>query len=97
MYLIRDVFQAKPGMAKDLVAVFKEAAPHLDKLGAGKLRVMTDTVAGYWTVVMEFETESLETYFGAVANRTKDPELNRIMSGYMDLVTGGHREIFEVH
>jgi len=96
MYLVRDVFQTKPGKAKDLVAIFKEAAPHLEKMGAGKLRVMTDTVANYWTVAMHFEVDSLETYFGAVANRTQDPELNRIMSGYMDLVVSGHREIFEL-
>lgn len=97
MYVIRDVFQTKPGKAKDLVAIFKEAAPHLEKMGAGKLRIMTDTVANYWTVVFEFETESLETYFDAVANRAQNEDLNRIMSGYMDLVGGGHREIFELH
>lgn len=31
MYLIREVFQAKPGRAKDLVKMFKQAAPHFEK------------------------------------------------------------------
>jgi hypothetical protein len=96
MYLIRDVFTTKPGRAKDLVAKFKEASPHMKALGGHSLRVMTDTVAGYWTVVMETEVEELEAYFAHLRDRTSHPEIEKAMSGYMELVVGGHREIFRI-
>lgn len=33
MYQIREVFQAKPGKAKDLGKMYKLTAPHLKKTG----------------------------------------------------------------
>jgi hypothetical protein len=94
MYLIRDVFNTKPGRAKDLVAKFKQALPHMPPAMRG-MRVMTDTVAGYWTVVCESEVEELQTYFDA-GRAEASPELTEAMKGYMDLVNGGHREIFRI-
>jgi hypothetical protein len=94
MYLVRDIFTAKPGKAKELVAKFKESAPYLIEMGAKNPRVLTDAVAGYWTVVTESETESLDAYFDLT--RRGHPELGRIMQGYMDLVEGGRREVFRI-
>ena len=96
MFVVRDVFTCKPGKAKDLVAKFKAAAPHLEGLGVERIRVLTDFVAGYWTVVLEGEIESLDGFAAAVAGRAKVPEIGSAMGGYMDLVTGGHREIFKI-
>jgi hypothetical protein len=56
---------------------------------------MTDTVAGYWTVVCETEVEDLKTYFDMGASRPS-PEAEEAMKGYMDLVNGGRREIFRI-
>jgi hypothetical protein len=95
MYLIRDVFNTKPGHAKDLVAKFKQAIPHMRSPGMRGMRVMTDTVAGYWTVVCETEVEELQTYFD-LGRAEASPELTEAMKGYMDLVNGGHREIFRI-
>ncbi len=54
MYLIREVFQAKPGKAKDLVKMFKAAMVHFQKeQGISNVKVMTDVVSNYWTVVVE--------------------------------------------
>ena len=59
MYLVRDVFQTKPGKANDLVKIFKEADKFMPKEGVGKTRIVTDVVSNYWTVVMEIEIENL--------------------------------------
>ena len=56
---------------------------------------MTDTVAGYWTVVCETEVEELGTYFD-LSRAKPSPEAEEAMKGYMELVKGGHREIFRI-
>jgi hypothetical protein len=91
MYVIRDVFHTKPGKAKDLVRMFKEARALL--LGEGMTqRVLTDVVSAYWTVVLETEVGELGDYFTLVEN----PKLRENMAGYMDLVIEGRREIFKI-
>lgn len=97
MYLIREVFQAKPGRAKDLVKMFKQAAPHFEKSGEMQsMKVLTDIVSTYWTVVLESETEDLGSFFANLRSVTMSDELKDIMKGYMDCIEGGHREIFKV-
>jgi hypothetical protein len=97
MFLIREVFKAKPGKAKELVKKFKAAAPFFEKMGEGKNHmVMTDVVADYWTVVMQWETDDLGKFATNLRGGTASPELMEIMKGYIDLVEGGHREIFLV-
>ena len=97
MYLIRETFQARPGKAKDLVKMFKEAAPHFEKMGGGKnMKVLTDIVSTYWTVVVESETDDIGNFFGNLRSATMSNELKDIMKGYMDCVEGGKREIFMI-
>ena len=97
MYLIREVFQTKPGRAKDLVKMFKQAAPHFAKMGEMRnMKVLTDVVSNYWTVVVESETENIGGFFSNMRSATMSDELKEIMKGYMDCVAGGHREIFLV-
>ena len=93
MYIIRDVFNTKPGKARDLVSKFKKAAPAMKKAGF-KVRVMTDAVATYWTVVLEIEVSDIPAYFENI--RVRIPEVDKAMQGYMELVNGGYREIFKV-
>lgn len=97
MYLIREVFQAKPGKAKDLVKMFKLAIPHFEKTGQAKnMKVMTDIVSTYWTVVIESETDDIGAFFANMRSATMSNELKDIMKGYMECVEGGKREIFMI-
>lgn len=97
MFIVRDVFQCKPGQAKALAEIFKRALPHFESLdGFVNGRVMVDAVAGYWTVVMEVEVDSLAGFEKHLATSGSHPEIREIMKGYMDLVTGGHREIYRL-
>jgi hypothetical protein len=95
MYLVRDVFRTKPGKAKELVNKFKQTFPHMNKAGLKNPRIMTDAVAGYWTVVLEGEVESFAD-FEKHSGFTSQPEVKEIMNGYMDLVEAGYREIFKI-
>jgi hypothetical protein len=96
MYLIRDVFKAKPGRAKSLVSVFKQAAPFMEAEGFKNLNIMTDVVASYWTVVLQAEVESLEHFEKHSKGFSSKPQVAEIMKGYMDNVEGGYREIFKI-
>lgn len=97
MYLVREVFQAKPGKAKDLVKMFKQASVHFEKTeGVSNIKVMTDIVSNYWTVVLESETEDIGGFITNLRSATMSDELKEIMKGYMDCVAGGHREIYMI-
>jgi hypothetical protein len=96
MYIVRDIFNTKPGKAKELVSIFKKAAPLMGSLGIKDYRILTDSVSTYWTVVIEFEVENISDYFDLPEGRKSNKELEVAMQGYMDLVLGGHREIFKV-
>jgi hypothetical protein len=96
MLVIRNVFHCKPGKAKDLVQVFKNAATHMQATGAGNSRVMTDIAASFWTVIFETEAESLEAFEKQFALYGTKPEVQNAMKGYMDFVERGHREIWRI-
>ncbi|MBK7497829.1 MAG: hypothetical protein IPI19_01685 [Ignavibacteriales bacterium] len=95
MYLIRDVFKCKPGMAKDLVKNFKLTIPFMEAQQFNNVKIMTDVVSNYWTVVLEGEVNNLAA-FENHKGFTSQPEVKEIMTGYMDLVNSGYREIFKI-
>ena len=97
MFIIREVFKCKPGKAKDLVKIFKKLVEAMKgEKGMGETRIMTDYVADYWTVVTEWEVETLEKFAEEARTVTSRPEVAEIFKGYMDLVEGGRREIWKV-
>jgi hypothetical protein len=96
MLLIREVFNAKPGKATELVKKFKQVIPYMEKEGLKNTRVMTDFVSKYWTVVIESETEELARFEKEVRGFTSKPEVKEIMKDYMSLVDGGYREVFKI-
>lgn len=96
MYLVREVFRTKPGKAKELVKKFKQAAPFFENEGMKGFRIMTDIATTYWTVVVESETEDLTEFMQGTRSGTPNPEVQKIMEGYLDLLEGGHREIYLV-
>jgi len=97
MLLIRDVFRCKPGKAKQLVEKLRATFPSTeDQDGFRNSRLLVDYVATYWTVVWEAEVESLEQFERHMAGYSARPEVREAMAGYLDLVDGGHREIFRI-
>jgi sarcosine oxidase gamma subunit len=95
MYLVRNVFKAKPGSGKALVETFKKAMPHVEEAGVAKnTRILTDVSADFWTVVVESETEDLNAYINMAKTLSKNPEFVETFKNYTELALGGHREIF---
>lgn len=98
MFLVREVFHCKPGKAKELVKIFRGMASMMEEHGVKNIKIMTDSVSTYWTVVMQAEVEDLHAYLEAGRNTGAKEHREGEHSGtdYKDLVTGGHREIFKI-
>lgn len=97
MFLIRDIMYCQPGKARPMVEKFKALARISEKLGFGRIRVMTDVSAErYWTVVAEFEVENLEQYTQQSRISTETPAFQAAMAGYHDLIASGRREIYQL-
>lgn len=100
MYLIREIMYCKPGKVRPLLEKFKAMAKLMDKMGWGKMRLMTDVAAErYWTLVSEFEVEDLKA-FESMDQMQGSPEdmkeMERLSTGYHDLVDHGKREIYRI-
>ena len=101
MYLIRDVMYCKLGKVRPLLEKMKGMAKLGEgKMGWGKMRLFTDLSAErYWTLVTEFEVPDLATFekMDSMQGSPEDmKEMERLMSGYHDLVDHGKREIYKV-
>ena len=96
MFVVRNVFRTHPGKAKELAKKFQAAAPHLKTIGVHNTRVLTDAVAGFWTVIHEIEVDDMNAFFTALEARQPNEGMRTAMAGYLDLVESGHREVFKV-
>jgi hypothetical protein len=72
-----------------------------EKLGMGKMRVMTDFCAErYWTIVSEFEVPSMQAFEAMMSGQGQPAdagkEFESIMKGYHDLVEYGRREVYKI-
>ena len=81
MYLSRDIFQCKPGKAKDLVARFKKFSLVLQEMGYAPARILTD-VSGeqYWSVVLEQDVESIDDLAETSRKVMSDPRALEVIS-----------------
>lgn len=103
MLLVREIMYCKPGKVRPMVEKTVAMAALMEKAGQGKMRVMTDFVAErYWTIVSEFEVESLEAFEqmmsgeGAPMDAETQKQMEELMRGYHDLVESGRREIYRI-
>jgi len=94
MFVIRNVFRCKPGQAKNVIEKFKAVQPLMQEFA--KHTIMVDEVASFWTVVVQVETEDIATFQKMLHERGSDTRIQDAMSGYMDFVESGYREIFRV-
>ena len=102
MFLIREIMYCKPGKVRPLVEKFKVISELSVKMGMPKMRIMTDFCAErYWTIVSEFEVESMEAFENMMSNEegysAEDmKQMEELMKGYHDLVDVGRREIYKL-
>ena len=103
MFLVRELMYCKPGKVRPLVEKFVAMSALMEKMGQGKMRVMTDLVGErYWTIASEFEVESLDAFEkmmsgqGTPMDEETMKEMEELMKGYHDLVDSGRREIYTI-
>lgn len=103
MYIIREIMYCKPGKVRPLVEKFLAMSALSKRIGMPGMRVLTDFAGeAYWTVVAEMEVGSIQEFetmmSGGGSQGSKDDmkEMDKIMSGYHDLVDHGKREIFKL-
>jgi len=101
MLMIREVFFCKPGQVRPMVEKFKAMNAIGGPSGMPKMRIMTDFCAEqYWTVVSEFEVESIEQFEAMMRMSDMKPDdmkkMEEVMKDYHDLVDHGRREIYKL-
>ena len=98
MIIVREVVTTKPGQASKLAKLFKKA------FGSDKnIRILTDLVGKYNTVVMETQMKSLadfekemEEYRSGKPDPRITPELAEELSKYTEMYQTGRREIYQL-
>ena len=97
MLIVREVFTAKPGQASKLASLFKRAMAD-----ESNVRILTDFVGDYNTVVMEMEFENLAAWEKMIEDYKtnnapmKDPQLAEEWKNYTAMWKTGRREIWQV-
>ena len=101
MLLIREIMYCKPGKVRPMVDKFVAMSKVNERLGMGKMRIMTDLCAErYWTIVSEFEVASMQAFEEMMSGKGMTDEavkeFDDIMKGYHELVEYGRREIYTI-
>ena len=96
MILVRNVFRLKFGKAQEAVALWKEGTAFLKKAGVGSMRVSTDLVAPFYTLVLETTHNSLADFENFHKSHAGNPDWKKWYEKWVLLVESGHREIFTI-
>ena len=94
MFIIRETFTAKPGNASKLAKMFREALSATPVRNT--VRIMTDFVGPFNTVVLETEAEDLASYERQMQEYMNDTKMREKMTGYTEMYLAGKREIYRV-
>ena len=90
---MRNVFKCKPGQAKNLIERLQKSMSLMEGVNH---RILVDHVASFWTVVLEIEAEDLTGHEKQLSDYGTRADVQEAMSGYMDFVDSGYREIFRI-
>lgn len=93
MILVRDVFQLKFGKAREAVAAWKDMRRYGNM---GSMRILTDLVGPYYTLVLESTFNSLPEWEQQGRKIMGDPEWRKQYENILPLVESGHREVFNI-
>ena len=93
MFVVREEFTARPGMASKLAKMFKEA---VGDLRGYNIRILTDVVGNFNTVVMETEVAELAEFDKLMQEYMTRADIRERMKGYTDMWITGRREIYKI-
>ncbi len=98
MIIVREVFTCKPGKAGKFAKMFKEF--HEKFYPTEKVKILTDVVGDFNTVVMETQLNNLAEFEMRMASYKYDSqskaEMQELMRDYLDNYQTGKREIWQV-
>ena len=96
MFIVREVFIAKPGSAGKLAKMCKSMISMDSSMKNAK--VMLDFVTDFNKIAIEHEIGSLAEFEKEMEEYKKnpDPKMMEMMKGYTDMYQTGYREIFKV-
>ena len=95
MFVMREVLRCKPGKIGELKEKFQTLNRIVKKKNYPGFTIMTDVAGGhFWTLVLQVEADSLESFFAMEEQIMGDAEARQAMAGYHDLVHSGKREVF---
>ncbi|MBX6342915.1 MAG: hypothetical protein IRY97_10690 [Thermomicrobiaceae bacterium] len=95
MIRVRNVFQAKYGRGDELVALIREMNERM-RPDRQQGTILTDASGRFFTVVSEFEVESLADWERMTGEIFSDPEFNEWFQRMVPLVESGRREFYNV-
>ncbi len=97
MVVVRNVFQLKFGKAREAVALAKENVAIASKNGMepGRMRLLTDVVGRFYTLVLEITFNSMADLEGQRDMMNND-EWRRWYEKFSALVESGYREVYQV-
>ena len=93
MYVIRNIFTAKPGSAGKLAAQLKDASAAFQM---PNVRILTDMTGDFNRVIMEHSAESMADMEKRMQEVMSSSAYKEKMAGYTDLWITGTREILRV-
>ncbi len=93
MFVIRNVFKCKPGRATFVIDKLQHS---MALPGMGSHRILVDHIAEFWTVVLETEVENMAEFEDQLRRYGERTDVREAMSGYLDGVESGYREVFRV-
>ena len=93
MFIVREEFTARPGMASKLAKMFKEA---VGDLRGYNIRILTDHIGNFNTVVMETEVAELAEFDKLMQEYMTRADIRDRMKGYTDMYMTGRREIYKI-
>ncbi len=97
MFMFREIMHCKPGKVRDVVGKFKALNAVIKQMGFQPFRLYTDLSGGqFWTMVAESEVESLDAFWAMEEKVMANPEAQKAMAGYHDLIVSGGREVYRV-
>ncbi|HKJ45275.1 MAG TPA: hypothetical protein VJ991_05525 [Balneolales bacterium] len=98
MIVVRNVFKLKFGMAREAVDLWKKWIPESKKVSKSnaEIRLLTDLVGDYYTLVVEISAESLTDYDNWSKNTMGSKEFGDWYKKFKPLAEGGYREIMTV-
>ena len=97
MVVVRNVFQLKFGKAREAVALAKENVAMSSKigLGPGRMRLLTDVVGRFYTLVLEITFNNMADLEGQ-GQVMNSEEWRRWYENFVPLVESGYREVYQV-